>query len=162
MNAKRILVPTDFSHYNDAALEYASTLAVEANAMLYIVHVDELGDMSAAMGEAAYLYAQSWDDPIRHEVRERLAQIKPALAGVRFEHHCLRGAPVTEILEFAEREKIDLIVMASHGRTGLSRLVMGSIAEGVVRRATCPVLIVKQPAVAQEMEGKVGAYVAHT
>lgn len=162
MNAKRILVPTDFSHYNDAALEYASTLAAEAGATLYIVNVDEIGDLSAAMGEAAYLYAQSWDDPIRREVRERLAEIKPTVAGVRFEHHCLRGAPVTEILELAEREKIDLIVMASHGRTGLSRLVMGSIAEGVVRRATCPVLIVKQPAVAPETENKVGAYVAHT
>jgi universal stress protein A len=162
MNAKRILVPTDFSQYNEAALEYASTLASEAGATLYIVHVDEIGDLSAAMGEAAYLYAQSWDDPIRREVRERLAQVKPTIAGVRFEHHCLRGAPVTEILDFVDREKIDLIVMASHGRTGLSRLLMGSIAEGVVRQAACPVLVVKQPALAQEAEGKVGAYVAHT
>jgi nucleotide-binding universal stress UspA family protein len=162
MNAKHILFPTDFSHYNEAALEYASTLAAQADALLYIVHVDEFSDLNAAMGEAAYLYAQSWDNPIRREVRERLAQIKPTVAEVRYEHHCLKGAPVTEILNFAERENVDLIVMASHGRTGLSRLVMGSIADGVVRRATCPVLIVKQPAVAPEMEVKVGADVAHT
>jgi nucleotide-binding universal stress UspA family protein len=69
---------------------------------------------------------------------------------VAYEHHYLRGSPVVEILNFAEDENIDLIVMASHGRTGLSRLLMGSIAEGVMRKARCPVLIVKQPAGEQE------------
>lgn len=52
---------------------------------------------------------------------------------------------VDEIAEFSERENLDLIVMASHGRTGLVRVVMGSIAEGVMRKAQCPVLVVKQP-----------------
>jgi nucleotide-binding universal stress UspA family protein len=57
----------------------------------------------------------------------------------------VKGIPVTEIIDFAEREHIDLIVMASHGRTGLWRILMGSVAEGVMRKAACPVLIVKQP-----------------
>ena len=55
-----------------------------------------------------------------------------------------------ELLQFAKREGVDLIVMGSHGRTGLSRLLMGSIAEGVVRRSECPVLVVKQPVVDEE------------
>lgn len=162
MNTRRILFPTDFSHYNAAALEFASTLAGESKALLFIVHVDETSDLNAALGEAAYIYAQSPDCPTRRANRERLAQVVPTVAGVKYEHHCLTGAPVAEILRFAEQEKVDLIVMASHGRTGLSRLLMGSVAEAVVRRASCPVLIVKQPAIAPELEGKVGAYVAHT
>ena len=162
MNAKRILFPTDFSHDNDAALEFASALAVESKALLYIVHVDELSDLNAALGEAAYIYAQSPDCTTRRAIRERLAQVVPTVAGIDYEHHCLTGSPVAELLRFAERENIDLIVMASHGRTGLSRLLMGSVAEAVVRRAACPVLIVKQPAIAPEQQGKVGAYVAHT
>jgi nucleotide-binding universal stress UspA family protein len=69
---------------------------------------------------------------------------------VAYEHYYFKGSPVNEIVEFAERENVDLIVMASHGRTGLSRLLMGSIAEGVMRKAPCPVLIVRQPATEQQ------------
>lgn len=148
MNVSRILFPTDFSHYNDAALVYASTLAAEAGAKLYIVHVDERYDVTAAMGEAGYLYPLTEEPEKRCEIRDQLSKIVPTIPGVTFEHHYLQGAPLSEIVKFAKREKIDLIVMASHGRTGLSRLVMGSIAEGVMRRAPCPVLIVKQPSAA--------------
>ncbi len=162
MNAKRILFPTDFSQYNAAALEFASTLAAESKARLDIVHVDELSDLNAALGEAAYIYAQSTDCATRRANHERLAKVVPTIAGVAFEHHCLTGSPVAEILRFAEEENVDLIVMASHGRTGLSRLLMGSVAEAVVRRANCPVLIVKQPVIAPKEEGEVGAYLAHT
>jgi len=63
-----------------------------------------------------------------------------------FEHHLLSGDPGSELVHFAERENIDLIVMGTHGRTGLTRLLMGSVAEAVVRRAPCPVLTLKQPA----------------
>jgi nucleotide-binding universal stress UspA family protein len=145
MNVQRILFPTDFSHYNDAALNYASTLAAEAGARLFIVHVDELKDLNAAMGEAGYVIAAAVANEGRPEVRRRLERVVPTTKGVKFEHYYLTGSPVTELLDFAERASVDLIVMASHGRTGLSRLLMGSIAEGVLRKARCPVLIVKQP-----------------
>lgn len=163
MNFKKILLPTDFSHYNDAALEYASTLAAKAEAALYIVHVDELRDLnlSAAMAEAGYPYVSPWDTEDRREVRERLAKVVPTIAAVTYEHHYLSGSPVTEILRFAEREHVDLIVMASHGRTGVSRLLMGSIAEGVMRKASCPVLVVKQPAKEHVPAENTGPYVAH-
>ena len=78
--------------------------------------------------------------------RERLKEVRPTVPAVAYEHHCLPGTPVNETISFADENGIDLIVMASHGRTGISRLLMGSIAEGVLRRASCPVLIVKQPA----------------
>jgi nucleotide-binding universal stress UspA family protein len=144
MNIKKILFPTDFSHYNDRALSLASTLAAESSATLVIIHVDEMRDVNAALGEAGYLIATTLDD--REDVKQQLETVLPTVATVNYEHHYRKGSPVVEILTFAEEENIDLIVMASHGRTGLSRLLMGSIAEGVMRKAHCPVLIVKQPA----------------
>jgi nucleotide-binding universal stress UspA family protein len=145
MNVKSILFPTDFSHYNDAALKLASTLAAEAGAVLHIVHVHDVRDLNAVMGEGSYLYASTTWDTQQHEAEERLKQIEPTVPGVKFEHECLTGIPEREILDFAETNDVDMIVMASHGRTGLSRLLMGSIAEAVMRKARCPVLIVKQP-----------------
>jgi nucleotide-binding universal stress UspA family protein len=118
-------------------------LAAESGATLCIVHVDEMRDLTAAMGEAGYLLATAADD--RWEVKDQLEKVLPTVPTVPCEHHYLRGSPVIEILAFAEEENIDLIVMASHGRTGLSRLLMGSITEGVMRKAHCPVLVVKQP-----------------
>ena len=61
MNIKSILFPTDFSHYNDAALEYASTLAAEAKATLHIVYVHDVRELNAAAGEASYLFAVTWE-----------------------------------------------------------------------------------------------------
>lgn len=144
MNIQSILFPTDFSHYNDAALEYASKLAAEAGARLHIVHVHDVRDFSATMGEASYLYSSNWQEELE-EARERLAMILPTRTNVWYEHHCLTGPADEKIVTLAADKHIDLIVMASHGRTGLSRLLMGSIAEGVMRNASCPVLIVKQP-----------------
>jgi hypothetical protein len=70
----------------------------------------------------------------------------------------LKGSPVVEILGLAEQQNIDLIVMASHGRTGFSRLLMGSIAEGVMRKARCPVLVVKQPSGERKPEDDAGTF----
>jgi nucleotide-binding universal stress UspA family protein len=64
---------------------------------------------------------------------------------VPYEHHLLRGDPATTIVEVAEQENCDLIVMGTHGRTGFARLLMGSVAEAVVRRANCPVFTYKLP-----------------
>jgi nucleotide-binding universal stress UspA family protein len=70
--------------------------------------------------------------------------------GVVCKHRFFRGSPVVEILKFAQQAEIDLIVMGSHGRTGIFRLLMGSVAEAVMRKAPCPVLVVKQPVQATE------------
>jgi nucleotide-binding universal stress UspA family protein len=149
MNIKSILFPTDFSSYNDAALKLASTLTAEAKATLYILHVHDVQSVSAAMGEFSYLDAPTWREQLR-DAENQLAGVVPS-AEVQYQHECLTGNPVVEILKFAESHGVDLIVMASHGRTGLSRLLMGSIAEGVMRKARCPVLVVKQPIGEQEL-----------
>jgi universal stress protein A len=145
MNIKSILFPTDFSEYNEAALKLASTLASESMATLYIIHVHDVQSVSAAAGEFSYLDAPTWQEQLRN-AEEQLENVVPSISDVSYERECLTGNPVVEILKFAECQNIDLIVMASHGRTGLPRLLMGSIAEGVMRKAPCPVLIVKQPA----------------
>ncbi len=150
MNIKRLLFPTDFSGYNDAAFHYAQRLAAESGAFIYVTHVDELSDVNPEMAETNFLYASALGGDDRRKVRERLRGIRPTLDGVVCKHHYLRGSPAEEILQFAKQEEIDLIVMGSHGRTGLSRLLMGSVAEEVMRKATCPVLVVKQPTAGQE------------
>jgi nucleotide-binding universal stress UspA family protein len=145
MNIKNVLFPTDLSAYNGTALAYASVFAAESGAMLHILHVDDMQDISAELVEFGYLYPTPADDSDRPKVREQLNKITPTVASVRFEQHYVRGTPAREILEFAKSKGVDLVVMASHGRTGLARLVMGSVAEEVTRKAPCPVLIVKQP-----------------
>jgi nucleotide-binding universal stress UspA family protein len=142
MIAKNILYPTDLSGYNDAALAYASVLAAEYDATLHILHADSDEDL----GEVGYLYGAPWDENRRAKVQEELAEIRPPVAGVTYEHHYVRGVPSKEILRFVREQEIELVIMASHGRTGLVRLLMGSTAEEVMRKAPCPVLIVKQHA----------------
>jgi len=144
MNAKKILFPTDFSESSDAALGYASSLAAETGAILYIVHV---GNETTAYlaGYGGFGSVPDLADSVARENRKLLNQVKPTASKVNYQHHYLSGSPDHEILAFAEREHVDLIVLGSHGRTGLSRLLLGSVAEAVVRRANCPVITVKHP-----------------
>lgn len=146
MNIQRILVPYDFSGCSAAALHYASRFA-GPNARIYIVHVDELLDVRISPYTPAngpYIHDSLWHR--RHkQVEQQLAKIVPRGKAARYEHHCLTGAPADELLAFAERTGVDLIVIGSHGRTGLTRLIAGSVAEQVMRRSKCPVLVVKAP-----------------
>jgi len=86
----------------------------------------------------------------RIRLADLLAHIQSIIKGVDFEQRILKGDPAHEIIRLAEREKIDLIVMGTHGRRGLSRLLMGSVAEWVMRRANCPVLTVRLPEITPE------------
>jgi nucleotide-binding universal stress UspA family protein len=141
MNAKKIVFPTDFSHCSDAALEYATSLARESNGVLLIVHAEE---PTVAYGGGEMYYGIL--EPDYHELQRMLHEIKPTDPNVAFEHRLLRGgtSPASKIVRFAKEENADLIVMGTHGRTGIGRVFLGSVAEAVVRRALCPVLIMKQ------------------
>ncbi len=77
------------------------------------------------------------------EIRRMLEAVAPADADVKYEHRLALGVPADEIVRLATDEGVDLIVMASHGRTGFGRALMGSVAEQVMRHASCPVLILK-------------------
>jgi nucleotide-binding universal stress UspA family protein len=142
MNAQRILFPTDFSPASEAALKWATSLARDSGATLFIVHVEE-PPLAYGGGE---LYYGGGDEVNREELRKSLIHVVPTDHAVPYEHVLLVGDPADAIIQAAEKEDADLIVMGTHGRTGLTRLLMGSVAEAVVRKAKCPVLTIKQSA----------------
>lgn len=136
MNIKRILCPIDFSDFNQAANEYASLLAQSIGAEIIYLHVS-LPDVP--YGSYAYI------DVAEEEARDqkRLEEIKPTVEGVDVSYVVEFGSPIDKILEHAKEHDVDLIVMGTHGRTGLGRVLMGSVAEAVVRKSECPVLAIK-------------------
>jgi universal stress protein A len=139
MNLQRILFPTDFSLQSQPALELATALAREAGAKLLIVHVQE--PPIELVAEGAYGFSELHPD--KQAIEAQLKQIVPADAAVPYEHHVLFGSPAAEIVQLAKHENVDLIVMSTHGRTGLMHLLMGSVAEAVLRRAPCPVITLR-------------------
>jgi universal stress protein A len=140
MQLKKILFPTDFSHCGDEALALATSLARDTGAKLLIVHVEE---PPMAYGTGHMYYGPT--EPTQEHLTEMLHKVAPKDPDVAYEHHMLLGNPATEIVRFADDESIDLIVIGTHGRTGLFRMAMGSVAESVVRHATCPVATFKHP-----------------
>jgi nucleotide-binding universal stress UspA family protein len=140
MNVKKILFPTDFSTCSDACLAQATSLARDAGAELLIVHVEE---PPAAYGGGEMYYGIS--EPDQTELLNMLHAVVPTDPAVPCDHRLLRGDPAERIVEVADEEHCDLIVMGTHGRTGFRRLLMGSVAEAVVRRANCPVITYKMP-----------------
>jgi nucleotide-binding universal stress UspA family protein len=138
MNVKKIVFPTDFSSLSDAALAHATALARESQARLLIVHVQE-PPLAYAGGEMYY----GVPEPDTAEITRMLEAVVPTSSDVPYEHHLLTGDPAEGIVRLAAEQNADLIVMGTHGRTGLRRLLMGSVAEAVVRKAPCPVLTFK-------------------
>ena len=139
MNYHRILFATDFSPASEAALKYATALARDSGARLLIVHVEELPTPYA--GGEMMLPQPEYPNP---EIRKMLEAVVPTDKNVPYEHHLLLGTAAEDIVRLATEEKADLIVIGTHGRTGLKRVLMGSVAEAVMRHAHCPVLTLKQ------------------
>jgi nucleotide-binding universal stress UspA family protein len=143
----RILVPTDFSATADAALDYASVLAERFGASIELLHV--LDDPFVADGMAAEAYIS--ESPVLRsamlrDARERLRHRASAREGIpRIETEVLFGHGARTIAEYAAERGIDLIVMGTHGRTGFAHLLLGSVAERLVRTSPCPVLTVRHP-----------------
>lgn len=138
-----ILHPTDFSERCALAFDLACSLAREARARLIVVHV---APNVAVAGELVTVPAKPAD--VWRTLQEQLANLRSPDADVHVEPHLREGDPAAEILRAARDFQCDLIVMGTHGRSGLSRLMLGSVAEQVLRRASCLVLLVKQPALA--------------
>jgi nucleotide-binding universal stress UspA family protein len=134
-----VLHPTDFSEHSDHALGLACALTRDYDARLVILHVAPVP--AAILGEAVLL-PESGDD---QETRRLQLHRHWVPGDVPAERRFAEGDPATEILEVAREVEADLIVMGTHGRTGLGRLLLGSVAEQVLRRAGCPVLTVKEP-----------------
>lgn len=136
-----VLYTTDFSDSSKSAFPLAYSLARDHGARLIVLHVVPAGTYEfvnlaqLGLGESA----QKFEDDIRH----LLQRIQPPDDRVPMEYKLAKGDPAVSILQVAEETACDLIVMGTHGRTGLKRVLMGSVAEHVMRSAPCPVLVVK-------------------
>lgn len=146
MEIKRILFPTDFSEGALNALPYAVDLAKSYGAKLYMLHV--IYDIATASGlyvphiSVDEMYKEL-DISARKELEKFGLDKRNDVKDV--EYTVIRGIPYEEILKFAQEKSIDLIVIGTHGRKGLDRVLFGSTAERVVRNASCPVLTVREP-----------------
>jgi nucleotide-binding universal stress UspA family protein len=145
INLTRILVPSDFSECSDAAVRYGVELARKFGATLHLLHVvqDPATQPWAAEGFAVPLLEAV--DQWQKDAKTRLEASIPRGDGVTAVVTCTIASPFPEILRYAAENEIDLIVMGTHGRGGVSHILLGSIAEKVVRRAPCPVLTVRHP-----------------
>jgi nucleotide-binding universal stress UspA family protein len=132
LSIQTILHPTDFSERSGYAFQLACSLARDRGARLIVLHV-----MPVPLVEEKRGY--------REEMAGELNRIGVPDPKVQVERRLEEGDPATQILRIAQETGCDLLVLGTHGRTGLSRLVMGSVAEQVVRGAHCPVLTVKAP-----------------
>ncbi len=144
MQFRHILAPTDFSEYSKQAVASALELAKKFGAKLSILHVVELPPYPVE-GYVPPSLTPTFLEDLERQASQELAQLVPEAesAGVEVARLVAVGSPYRKIIDMAEAEQVDLIVMATAGRTGFSRLVMGSIAERVVRTASCPVLTIR-------------------
>ena len=148
----RILVPTDFSPPSDAALEYARAVAARFGASLHLLHIVEDPYRSAYAAEVYVPEVEGLRDDL---IADAIVKLKnrlrsPDVANLHATTDAVIGRPAWSIVEYAGAHDIDLIIMGTHGRGGMSHLLTGSVAERVVRTAPCPVLTVRQtPAAAR-------------
>ena len=143
---KRILVPTDFSETADKALVYAKDLATRIGASLHLVHVFKDPYAVAAYTPEVYTPVPAEvRERAMEEVRERLLERLDADEEQQFRgsRGIVRGLVAPQIVDYAATQDIDLIVIGTHGRRGVAHLLLGSVAEHVVRTAACPVLTVR-------------------
>jgi universal stress protein A len=146
MEIRSILLPTDFSDYANHALSYAASLGRQFGASIICLHVIE--PVMPAVGYTGLTEPLPLVD-LSEQLVESASRELPKIAeseecaGLSVEEIIAHGDAATEIVRVATERGVDLIVIASHGRTGLGRILFGSTAESVVRHAKCPVLVVK-------------------
>jgi nucleotide-binding universal stress UspA family protein len=136
-----ILFPTDFSTASDAVLPHAEVLAKQKSASLLILHVEE-PPLAYGGGELYY----GLPEPSSERILKMLEDLKPSDPSIPCTHRLTMGDPAGEIVRIAAEEGAEMIVLGTHGRSGMTRMLMGSVAEAVVRRAPCPVLVYRAAA----------------
>jgi nucleotide-binding universal stress UspA family protein len=136
----RILIATDGSEKNRSALDEGIKIARAFGATVYVVYVIDVGTFSSMSADIplgdTYRVFQT-------EADQAFARIKSQAGDVKVETSILEGHPAAEIVKFATKKKIDLIVIGTQGKKGLERLLLGSVAEEIIRSAPCKVLVVK-------------------
>jgi len=152
MQVKSILLPTDFSECGNYALSYATSMARAFSASIIFVHVIEpIVPSVGYSGMTEPLPIADISDQLEDSAERELPKFAECkeCAGLQVEEVIVHGEAASEIVRVAKERAVDLIVVSSHGRTGLGRILFGSTAEAIVRHAPCPVLVVKPP---QEIE----------
>jgi universal stress protein A len=144
MIVQHVLVPIDFSATADRALEYAIALAQQLHARLTLLHVLhltplEMGEMTPGV-TATYL--DDLETDAQHLLQASLERVQRA--GLQGDSLLVQGTPTHTIVDAAGTQGVDLIIMGTHGRTGLTHVLLGSVAEHVVRQAPCPVLVIRK------------------
>jgi len=145
LSIKSVLVPTDFSDASATALTYGMGVADAFGASLHLVHVMEDLLAHAWAAEVYVAAAPNLREEIERESRQRLDSMLPEAdrERLRAEIALLSGNPFLEIIRYAKAHDIDLIVMGTHGRGPIAHMLLGSVAEKVVRKSPCPVLTVR-------------------
>src|SRR5262245_17395776 len=143
---KRILVPIDFSPPSDAALAYARSVAGRYGASLHLLHVAEDPYRAFYSAEVFVPEIEGLREEILNDTEKRLNdRLRPSdVTGLHATAESIIGTPAGSIVEYAAGRDVDLIVMGTHGRGGMAHLLLGSVAERVVRTAQCPVLTVRE------------------
>jgi nucleotide-binding universal stress UspA family protein len=137
---EKILIATDGSERNKTAVEEALEIGQVCGSTVYAVYVLDLGALESASADV--VMRDTWS-VIQREADAALARIRPMAEGGKLETEILEGKPAVEIVRFATEKGIDLIVIGTHAKRGLERLLLGSVAEQVIRSAPCKVLVVK-------------------
>jgi len=140
-NVKKILAPIDFSEYSMEALRGAMELAKDLDSELHIVHV-----VAPHFALIDKMREQARETLMVEEAEEELARIRKDDCGnsARVVTQVMVGPPIPKLVEYAKEQQIDLILLATHGRTGIEHLMIGSVAEKLVRAAPCSVLVFRR------------------
>lgn len=145
---KRMLVPTDFSPASDIALTYAIDMALRHGAAIHLLYVVDEGSAATAFPDGFYVELPGLRAKLVDDATRRLTELTQqcAAASVPATFDVVTGRPAPMIAQEATARGTDLIVMATHGRSGVAHLLLGSVAERVLRTAPCPVLTVRDTA----------------
>ena len=145
-NIKKVLVPVDFSDYSKSSLKYAVNLAKQFNAEVCLIYVVEpmVYPPDFSMGQIAIPSVDIEMDKRALEELNNLAK-KEIPPDIKSKVIVKTGKPFVEIIETASEENVDLIIIATHGHSGIEHVLFGSTAEKVVRKAPCPVLTLREP-----------------
>ncbi len=143
INLKKILCPIDHSDGSKEALKYAVSFAMKNEAKLYLLHVIDIRSFDESIDTMA---TQIPNDETIKQLKTKLLECIPEeiRSDMQIEALVVQGVPFAEIISIAKGNNVDMIVMGTHGRTGIAHMMIGSVSEKVVRKAHCPVLTVRQ------------------
>ena len=150
INIKNILVPTDFSDFSRYALNYAVAFAQAFGAKITLIHVTPERELDSIRQVSTYFEPGQLENLLKERESEDRKQLEEFILaelkkGITVETIHKVGIPFLDIIKTAKQRGVDLIVIATHGRSGLSHMLFGSVAEKVVRQAPCPVLSIRHP-----------------